>query len=226
MAASLSCGEESPTDLLGPTTGSIQVVTTTSGTGLDSDGYQLTVDGGILRQIGVNDTLVLSEVAEGPHTVELLGVAHTCTPLGGSEVSITVISGESKETRFTVECTNPLLGQWDWVSVVIDDWEPIVIDRAVFTVFAESQVEFFAEDWTENRGLPNDRATGLYSTSPDLITITWNGIGDWDAANDWFGHHGAVASNQSQSGYSFDAGNLILEVTVNGHYRKYTCVRR
>src|SRR5437762_1781029 len=62
-----------------PTTGSLAVTTNTTGSNLDPDGYTLTVDGGQSRAIGINNTVTISGLSPGNHSVQLNGLAQNCT---------------------------------------------------------------------------------------------------------------------------------------------------
>jgi hypothetical protein len=66
------CGGD---DSTGPTTGSIAVTTTTTGSDLDADGYTVSVDGGAAQAIGINETKTVSQVSTGSRSVTLGGVA-------------------------------------------------------------------------------------------------------------------------------------------------------
>jgi hypothetical protein len=50
-----ACGDSSGPGNGGSTTGSIAVAVTTTGTGLDADGYTIALDGGAAQTIGVNE---------------------------------------------------------------------------------------------------------------------------------------------------------------------------
>jgi hypothetical protein len=92
VAFSLSC------------TGTTLVVTTaTSGSGVDPDGYTLSIDGGAARKIGVDSSVTLSGVP-GPHSVQLSDLAAVCAIQGTNPVTITLEFGKTAEVGFTVAC--------------------------------------------------------------------------------------------------------------------------
>jgi hypothetical protein len=76
----LACGGESLT--VPPTTGTLQVTTSTGGAEPDPDGYVVQVDGGPEQAIGASGTLQLVNVDAGTHVVQLSGVAANCS-VGG-----------------------------------------------------------------------------------------------------------------------------------------------
>ncbi|PYP49552.1 MAG: hypothetical protein DMD45_14100, partial [Gemmatimonadetes bacterium] len=87
------------------TTGSLSVTTSTSGQSQDPDGYTFAVDNGTPQQIGVNQTITVTPVATGSHTVVLAGVAGNCTVANGPSRTVTVPEGGSVEAAFSVTCT-------------------------------------------------------------------------------------------------------------------------
>jgi hypothetical protein len=89
-----------------PTTGSIQVTTTTTGAGtIDPDGYSVDVDGGTPMAIGVNDLVTFTSVATGTRTVTLSGLDGTCAVTSGNNpASPSVTAGMTSNVDFTVDC--------------------------------------------------------------------------------------------------------------------------
>src|SRR5436305_8048181 len=86
-----------------PTTGNLAVTTNTTGSNLEPDGYTLTVDGGQSKAIGINNTVTISGLSPGNHSVQLNGVAQNCTVTSNPRtVSITV--GNTTATTFSVSC--------------------------------------------------------------------------------------------------------------------------
>jgi hypothetical protein len=98
------CGKDEST---GPTTGSIAVITTTTGNNLDPDGYTVSVDGGASQAIGINETQTISEVSGGSHSVELGGVAANCTVEGPHPRTVSVAGGAKSQVGFLVRCFTP-----------------------------------------------------------------------------------------------------------------------
>ncbi|HMG17252.1 MAG TPA: PKD domain-containing protein, partial [Gemmatimonadales bacterium] len=88
-------------------TGSLTVNTSTSGSSLDPNGYSVTVDGGSPQAIGINASVSYSNLTAGNHTVAISGVAANCTVGGGTSRTVSVPSGATATTTFTVTCTTP-----------------------------------------------------------------------------------------------------------------------
>ncbi|HEX5964137.1 MAG TPA: hypothetical protein VFY42_10450, partial [Gemmatimonadales bacterium] len=74
-----------------PATGSVQVVTTTGGTGTDPDGFSLLIDEIDRGDIGQSATVSLSGLVPGPHTVGLTGFAANCQVAGENPRLVTVV---------------------------------------------------------------------------------------------------------------------------------------
>src|SRR5438445_530728 len=90
-----------------PPTGSLAVTTSTSGGTPDPDGYAYSVDGATPQPIADNQTITLTGVATGSHTVVLSGLAANCTVSGGTSRTVTVSAGQTVTASFTVSCPTP-----------------------------------------------------------------------------------------------------------------------
>ena len=89
----------------GPTTGTLRIVTVTTGVTLDADGYLFSVDGGAGQPIGANATVTLANISQGQHTVELQGLAPNCSVTGNNPLGAAVGAGETERMAFAVTCT-------------------------------------------------------------------------------------------------------------------------
>ncbi len=89
----------------GPTTGTLQVTTSTGGADLDTDGYTVTVDGGTAQPIGPNATLTLNNISASAHTVQLRGMATNCSVAGTNPARVTVPAGATATVAFVITCT-------------------------------------------------------------------------------------------------------------------------
>ena len=84
--------------------GTLTVTTSTTGSDLDPDGYTVTVDGGATSQpIATNGSVSFTGPA-GDHTVALSGVAANCSVSGANPRTVTVPSGGTVSTTFSVSC--------------------------------------------------------------------------------------------------------------------------
>jgi PKD domain len=89
------------------TTGNLTVSTSTTGSSLDPDGYTVTVDGGSPQAVGINASVSYTNLSAGNHTVAISGVAGNCTVSGGTSRTVSVPSGGTATTTFSVSCTTP-----------------------------------------------------------------------------------------------------------------------
>jgi hypothetical protein len=97
----LGCGGGG-TDVVLP---SLSVTTTTDGVELDPDGYSLLIDGAPGRPIGPAATLVIEQLDEGQHTLELSGLSPNCQAEGENPRTITIQSGGTTRADFAVRCS-------------------------------------------------------------------------------------------------------------------------
>ena len=89
----------------GPETGTVRVVTVTTGAGTDPDGFSLLLDGTAHGPIGLNATSSLAGLTAGSHTIGLTGIAANCQVSGENPRSATVPAGGTIEVTFAVACT-------------------------------------------------------------------------------------------------------------------------
>ena len=87
--------------------GSVQVTTSTSGTGTDSDGFSLLLDGTNAGVIGASAATSLTGILAGPHAVELSGLAVNCQVSGANPRPVSVPAGGTAQVQFSVTCTAP-----------------------------------------------------------------------------------------------------------------------
>ncbi|HET7426899.1 MAG TPA: hypothetical protein VFJ50_07645, partial [Gemmatimonadales bacterium] len=88
------------------TTGSVQVVTTSSGNPPDADGYAFQLDGGTAQPIGGAETVTVDGVIPGTHTVELTGLADNCSVAGDNPRTVSVTAGTPTPAAFAVSCSD------------------------------------------------------------------------------------------------------------------------
>ncbi|HZB27812.1 MAG TPA: hypothetical protein VE282_04555, partial [Gemmatimonadales bacterium] len=95
-----------------PVTGSLRIVTATTGAEIDADGYALDIDRGAAIPIGSTAAITVADVIEGVHTVTLSGLATNCTVDGTNPRRVTVTGGTTVEVSFAVGCVPRVTGQW------------------------------------------------------------------------------------------------------------------
>ena len=76
-----------------PSSGTIQVTTTTSGSGSDPDGFTLLLDGTDEGTVGVDASASLPGIPSGDHMLGLAGLAANCQVAGDDPRSVTVAAG-------------------------------------------------------------------------------------------------------------------------------------
>ena len=85
-------------------TGTIAVITRTTGESLDPDGFTLRVDGDT-RQVPRDTRVAITEVSAGDHSVELSDVASNCAVQGENPRIAVVSPGRRVELAFEVVCS-------------------------------------------------------------------------------------------------------------------------
>jgi hypothetical protein len=98
----VGCGGDSLT--IPPTTGTLAIVTTTTeGPDADPDGYTVQVDALSPQTIGSAATLQVPELAPGPHSIVLTGLAANCA-VAENPRTVNVVVGETTTATFAVTC--------------------------------------------------------------------------------------------------------------------------
>ena len=90
-----------------PTTGAIAITTTTTGSPIDPDGYDVALDGGATQPIGTAATVTLPGVAAGTHAITLGGLAANCAVAGDNPRSVDVGAGATAAVTIAVTCAPP-----------------------------------------------------------------------------------------------------------------------
>jgi hypothetical protein len=85
-------------------TGSVRVITRTTGSDQDGDGYVVVVNGEA-RQVDINGSITYEDVTAGETVVEILSVAPNCSAAGQTYYQIRVTGGETFEITFAFDCS-------------------------------------------------------------------------------------------------------------------------
>jgi Tol biopolymer transport system component len=94
-------------DVTTPTSGSLEITTSTSGPNPDQDGYTVEIDGGAATAISINGTLGREDLVPGSHTILLAGLELNCTVEGDNPRTVGVTAAQVTRVTFTVSCTTP-----------------------------------------------------------------------------------------------------------------------
>ncbi|MFN2399004.1 MAG: hypothetical protein ABR543_10265 [Gemmatimonadaceae bacterium] len=92
-------------------TGSIRVVTVTTGANLDPDGYSVYVDDsyyyyyGPRQNVATNGSVTFADIGEGVHTVGLDGIAANCTLAPPNPRTVSVAFNATVEVTFAIQCS-------------------------------------------------------------------------------------------------------------------------
>jgi PKD repeat protein len=98
-----ACGGDSLT--LPPTTGTLEITTSTTGSPPDADGYTLQVDAQQPQAIGSTATVTVEELTPGTHSVVLTGLAANCSVSGENPRAVNIAAGETTTSTFELTCS-------------------------------------------------------------------------------------------------------------------------
>jgi hypothetical protein len=88
-------------------TGAIRLAISTTGASLDLSGYGVWVDGTLAGLAALQDTVVVTGLAGGDHSVELRDNAIACAATGGPIVTVAVTPPDTTTVTLSVICTMP-----------------------------------------------------------------------------------------------------------------------
>jgi hypothetical protein len=86
-------------------TGTIEVVATTTGSGSDPDGFAALLDGVDRGPVTSGVAATFSQLPPGSHTIGLSGLAANCQVVGDNPRGVTVSAGQTAQVPFAVTCT-------------------------------------------------------------------------------------------------------------------------
>src|SRR5712691_1193071 len=101
-ATAAACGRGS--DVVEPTTGTLEITTSTVGAEPDADGYSIVVDAEPAQAIGATGDLSITAAA-GSHTVQLGGVAANCAVSGDNPRTVSITAGTTTAAGFVIACS-------------------------------------------------------------------------------------------------------------------------
>jgi hypothetical protein len=93
-----------------PVFGSIAIITLTSGSEPDPDGYTVSVEEVETFPIGTNATLMLANFTPQTYSVELDGIAENCVALNGTTQAVQVEPEAIAEVTFELNCGDEPIG--------------------------------------------------------------------------------------------------------------------
>jgi alpha-tubulin suppressor-like RCC1 family protein len=96
-----ACSDQGPSLAIG----AARVTLETVGLDVDLDGYSVHVDTGPVQATPINDTMLLTGLGLGPHTVALGGMAANCAVDGGNPRSVVIVAGDTADLTFAIICT-------------------------------------------------------------------------------------------------------------------------
>jgi hypothetical protein len=100
-----ACMEESSTGLRAPPpTGALEISTSTTGVNIDSDGYTCVMDFNSRDPMGVNQTVTLTGLSVGDHSVALMDIAHNCQLSGSNPRWVNVAADNVAQITFSIIC--------------------------------------------------------------------------------------------------------------------------
>lgn len=149
-------------------TGSMEASVSTTGSTLDSDGYQVAV-GGVTDSLPTSGSTVLSGVPTGQDSAVLSGIQKNCTA-GQTSTAVSIAENDTASASFSVTCDQAFFGGYVYVAITSGGY----YDIERMTSSGAQVVESLSFDVTNVLGL---------SIAPDGTDITYE-VSDSTAAAD------------------------------------------
>jgi len=92
------------------TTGTLEVMLSTTGNGTDDDGYTLDLGDVVSQSVDINGAATFDDVDEGTYDLTLSGLADGCTVSGDNPISVDIAADDTTSAKFDVSCTKPKSG--------------------------------------------------------------------------------------------------------------------
>ena len=67
----------------------------------------MTVQGSTAQSLAINGSVTVGSLSVGSHSVQLSGVAPTCTVAGSNPRAVTITAGQTATVAFTITCATP-----------------------------------------------------------------------------------------------------------------------
>ena len=124
----LSCSDEgrNPSQ---PSTGSLEISTTTTGQPSTGDGYSYILDGNPAQPIAFNTTIHLTDLLVGSHTIQLTTLPEGCTVSSQNPITVGVTDDVLATAAFEISCVPPGTGN---IQVVASTLDPATPNYALF----------------------------------------------------------------------------------------------
>src|SRR5437667_9428506 len=106
LLAAAGCGDSTRVGVAGRATGVLQVIMSTTGAGLPSNGYTVSVDSSAGQLVPVNGKVSLAGLSAGYHSVTMYGAPPNCALSGANTRAVDVLAGDTVLVAFEVACTS------------------------------------------------------------------------------------------------------------------------
>jgi hypothetical protein len=107
LLGSTACGGVTTPSNPPPDLGAIRVHVVTHGSAIDPDGYTVVLDYEDSARVGIQDSLTLSRLQKGSHSLQLADLDPACQVSAANPQTVTVTGGQSAIARFDVVCAPP-----------------------------------------------------------------------------------------------------------------------
>jgi hypothetical protein len=107
-----------------PSTGSLEITTTTTGQASSGDGYFYILDGNPAQPIAFNTTIHLTDLSVGSHTITLTTLPEGCTTASPNPVTVGVTSDVLATAAFEVNCVPSGTGNIQVMASTLDPATP------------------------------------------------------------------------------------------------------
>ena len=209
-----------------PTTGTVVVHTSTTGSNVDPDGYSVRLSGaGFLRTESVSATGLVNfyDVPAGACTATLQGIESNCAVNGGqTSQPVVVAAGQTHDLYFNLTCQAPTrrVTLINNMSAGLNIHDIVQIKVAATEAQVYTRNDLLTNDPAQCLSLPGESVPPGSSTSIDINVNTYAmfiGIGIWDMDNFSCNYQTPWFKRRFFTDVSYQIHYVWAVVLVNGH---------
>lgn len=214
------------------TDGTLEVITETTGSDLDNDGYSVILDNDNGTSIGINDTLNFVDLESGSYRLELTDMATNCSLSSTNPRTENITPGETTLTTFQVICTT----QQPKENIVFQSDRDG--DDEIFLMEPDGNNPQKLTDNTRNDWWPkisNDGSKIVFFRGRDLYIMSIDGTNVQQLTDEssniihpsWSSDDSKILFSDDRGGnyeiYSINTdGSNLNQITNSGNYNKYS----
>ena len=109
-------------------TGTLELTISSTGSDIDGDGYVLSINDTSSQNVQTDETVLINDLSEGSHQMELSGLSDNCSVSGNNPITISITAGQTTTSTLSVNCKDILKNEIVFHSDRDGDFEIFVMN--------------------------------------------------------------------------------------------------